>query len=115
MATALKTRKAPFRKLLLRKRDELLAAPRIGEALATSVQSADEVEFAVQSLEQDVTAATADLRSRTLKEIDSALERVAVGTYGECEDCGEPIDPNRLKAIPWARYCVPCQELRSRN
>jgi RNA polymerase-binding transcription factor len=115
MPTALKTRKAPFRKLLLQKRDELLAAPKVGEALATSVQSPDAVEFAVRSLEQDVTAVTADLRSRTLKEIDSALKRVAGGTYGECEDCGEAINPNRLKAIPWARYCVPCQELRSRN
>ena len=52
---------------------------------------------------------------RMLKEIDSALDRVEGGTYGECEGCGEAINPERLKAIPWARYCVPCQELRSRN
>lgn len=115
MSTAIKTRKAPVRKLLLQKRDELLSSAKVGEALAMNVQSPDEVEFAVKSLEQDVTAVTADIRSRTLKEIDGALQRVAVGTYGECEDCGEEINPNRLKAIPWARYCVPCQELRSRN
>lgn len=115
MATAIKTRKVPFRKLLLEKRDELLASPKPSEALTASVQSPDAVEFAVKSLEQDVTAVTADLRSRTLREIDGALQRVAVGTYGECEDCGEEISPQRLKAIPWARYCVSCQEIRSRN
>jgi len=115
MATAPKTRKLPYRKLLLEKRDELLASVRGDEALTASLRTPDEAEFAVKTLEQDVTAATLELRNRTLKEINSALQRVERGTYGECEGCGEEINPNRLKAIPWARYCVSCQELRSRN
>ena len=40
---------------------------------------------------------------------------MAKGTYGECEGCGEEISAARLKALPWARYCVTCQELHSRN
>jgi RNA polymerase-binding transcription factor len=116
MATLEKTRKSPYRALLLKKRDELLAsARREPEALAISIQTPDDVEFAIKSVEQDLTAATAELRSRTLREIDNALRRVAGGTYGECEGCGEQISPNRLKAIPWARYCLSCQEERSRN
>jgi len=114
MSTTLRTRKDPFRKLLLKKRDELVATGRHGN-LADSVQSPDAVEFAVKTLEQDVTAATLEMRAQMIKEIDQALERVKTGTYGECEGCGDEINPNRLKAIPWARYCVPCQELRSRN
>jgi DnaK suppressor protein len=116
MATLEKTRKSPYRTLLLKKRDELLAsARREPEALAASIQTPDDVEFAIKSAEQDLTAATAELRSRTLREIDNALRRVAGGTYGECEGCGEQISPNRLKAIPWARYCLSCQEERSKN
>jgi DnaK suppressor protein len=116
MATLEKTRKSPYRTLLLKKRDELLASARRGpEALAISIQTPDDVEFAIKTAEQDMTAATAELRSRMLREIDNALRRVAGGTYGECEGCGEQISPNRLKAIPWARYCLSCQEERSRN
>ncbi len=116
MRTATKTTKKTFRSLLLKKRDELLASTRREpEALSASVQSPDAVEFAVRTVEQDVTVLTANLRSSTLKEIERALARCAGGTYGICEGCDEDISPNRLKAIPWARYCVNCQEMRSRN
>jgi DnaK suppressor protein len=116
MPTVTRVRKEPFRRLLLKKRDEILASVRSDpEALQASLQTPDAVEFAVNTAEQDVTAATADLRNQMLREIEGALKRFAGGTYGECEGCNEPINPNRLKALPWARYCVTCQEMRSRN
>ena len=116
MATAVKIKKSPYRTILLKKRQELLAArQRRPEALAMSLQTPDEVEFAIRSAQQDLNAATVELRSRTLREVESALKRVAGGTFGECEACGEEISANRLKAIPWARYCLTCQELRSKN
>jgi RNA polymerase-binding transcription factor DksA len=43
-----------------------------------------------------------------LAEVDAALERVEIGTYGVCEGCGEPIPPARLEARPAARRCVTC-------
>lgn len=46
--------------------------------------------------------------SAHLEEIDAALARVAAGTYGTCEICGEPIAPGRLEARPTARTCVAC-------
>jgi DnaK suppressor protein len=116
MAVLVKARKSSYRNLLLKKRQELLAmAKGEPEALAFSLQTPDEVEFAIKTVEQDLTAATAELRSQMLKEVERALKRVASGTYGLCEGCGEDITPNRLKAIPWARYCLTCQELRSKN
>ena len=116
MATVVKTKKPPYRTILLKKRQELLAAgQRRPEALAMSLRTPDEVEFAIRSAQQDLNAATVELRSRTLREVESALKRVAGGTYGECEACGEEISANRLKAIPWARYCLTCQEIRSKN
>jgi DnaK suppressor protein len=42
--------------------------------------------------------------------IQSALDRLARGEFGICEECEEEIPLKRLEAIPWALYCVPCQE-----
>ena len=70
MRTVVKSPKKVYRSLLLKKRDEILASTRSEpEALSASVQSPDAVEFAVRTLEQDVTVVTANMRSRTLKEI----------------------------------------------
>lgn len=43
---------------------------------------------------------------QTLDEIDAALARIDDGTYGICENCGEPIPEDRLRAIPWTRLCI---------
>ena len=115
MPATLKTRKSTYRAMLLKKRQELLAGTKNNPEALSAVQSADEMEFAVRSVEQDVNVTTASVRSRMLQQIDYALERVAGGTYGECQACGEEITANRLKAIPWAEYCLDCEELRSRN
>jgi DnaK suppressor protein len=42
--------------------------------------------------------------------VDAALERMDREDYGVCLDCGNPISNRRLKAIPWAVYCIACQE-----
>jgi len=116
MPIAVKSPKNHYRTVLLKKRSELLASAKgAPAALAASVQSPDIVEFAVKTAEQDVTAVTASMRSQLLREVNNALGRCARGTYGACEGCQEDIAPQRLKAIPWARYCLTCQELRSRN
>ena len=44
-----------------------------------------------------------------------ALVRVRQGGYGECMMCGDLVNPKRLLAIPWARYCVKCQQLAERE
>lgn len=44
------------------------------------------------------------------KAIDAALERLKRGEYGTCEECDEPISEKRLKAVPWTRYCLHCQD-----
>ncbi len=114
--TALKSVKTTYRTLLLKKRSELLeSAKSEPEALMASVQSPDAAEFAARTVEQDLAVATVDLRRGMLKEIERALKRIVSGTYGTCEACGEQISAGRLKALPWARYCVTCQELQSRN
>jgi RNA polymerase-binding transcription factor DksA len=50
-----------------------------------------------------------------VESLNRALERIRQGTYGVCAECGGDIEPKRLEAIPWARYCVTCQEARERT
>lgn len=53
--------------------------------------------------------ALASMLGGRMSEIERALERLADGTYGQCETCGQPIPPRRLEALPFATLCVPCQ------
>lgn len=48
---------------------------------------------------------------KTIRQIDSALERLAEGTYGVCARCQEEINAERLKIIPFALFCTTCQEI----
>jgi DnaK suppressor protein len=43
--------------------------------------------------------------------VDEALQRIEDDEYGACQNCSNQIQPKRLAAIPWARYCLNCQEL----
>ena len=70
--------------------------------LMGTVQLAVEWDFAVRSLE---------LENRWLRQIDAALKRIDDGEFGTCLECEEPISPKRLAAVPWATYCLRCQEL----
>ena len=52
---------------------------------------------------------------RMLRQVEGALDRLDQGEYGICDHCREPIGSKRLKAVPWARYCVDCQEKEERG
>lgn len=51
-----------------------------------------------------------EARTRQRNQLDEALRRLDEGTYGICEDCETPIAPARLRAMPFARRCIKCQE-----
>ena len=52
---------------------------------------------------------------RTLRQIDDALVRLHTGRYGVCAGCEEPIPMARLKALPFATRCIPCQEEKEKR
>ena len=60
------------------------------------------------NFEQDFTLTLLESEEETLAQIEIALARITDGTYGTCENCGEPIPKTRLQAIPYARQCVEC-------
>jgi RNA polymerase-binding protein DksA len=67
------------------------------------------------NFEQEFALDLMDSEKKMLAEIDGALRRIEEGTYGVCEGRGEPIPKARLNAIPWARYCVQCAELKEKG
>jgi RNA polymerase-binding transcription factor DksA len=50
--------------------------------------------------------------AETLSEVEHALAKIEDGTYGTCENCGQPISPARLEAQPAARHCINCASKR---
>jgi DnaK suppressor protein len=50
-----------------------------------------------------------------LSQINDALERMEEEEYGVCVNCHNEIQPKRLEALPWARYCITCQDLLERG
>ena len=50
------------------------------------------------------------MERRKLKLIDAAIERLETGEFGLCAECERPIPAKRLNVVPWAVYCVPCQD-----
>jgi DnaK suppressor protein len=75
----------------------------------------DSVDGSAASVERELDFATRSLLLLRTRRLAHALERVMNGTYGTCEECGEPIAPKRLAAMPEVTTCVTCQSRRERR
>jgi RNA polymerase-binding protein DksA len=67
-------------------------------------------DMASDSFDREFSYALADNEQELLYLIDEALAKIASGEFGICELCDKPISKSRLKAIPYAKYCLKCQE-----
>ncbi|MDD5433952.1 MAG: TraR/DksA C4-type zinc finger protein [Nitrospira sp.] len=74
--------------------------------------SLDEGDKALADLAEETGLTLIDLRKDTLEKIEHALRKLEEDSYGVCEDCGEDINEARLKALPFAVYCIECKEKR---
>ncbi len=74
-------------------------------------ETPDPVDLAVRNYSKNVMLAVSENESRQLVLVDEALLRVEDDEYGSCQNCEKAINQKRLAAIPWARYCLDCQEL----
>jgi len=77
----------------------------------TTDTHADATDQAVASYDKNALQLLGEMASRQLRSLNHALNRIEAGEYGDCVMCGKEIAVARLEAIPWARYCVDCQEL----
>ena len=65
-----------------------------------------------EAVERLNTVGTANAIAITLADVERALEKLADGTYGSCDECGGSIADERLEAIPWATLCISCARMR---
>src|SRR5579862_2606580 len=101
--TALEAKKAEIA-ASLRNRDEI-AIEKAADAI-DEVQLAGERELAIRNLDRE---------SILLRNVRGALARIEDGGFGTCQHCEEEISPKRLNAVPWAPFCIRCQEAADRH
>jgi len=100
-----------YRTSLMNKRAEI-----VGRALQREdlwiVQSNEQIETVQLAGQREFAARTLERDAKSLMQVGAALERIEDGEFGICLDCEESISPKRLAAVPWAAYCLHCQEVR---
>lgn len=102
-----------YRKRLLEQQKQIMSLYehdlRVGQE-ASDEGTEDIVDRANNSYNREFMFALSDTERKILLEIENALVRLDAGSYGCCLNCKDDIPKARLRAVPWARYCVDCQE-----
>ena len=104
---------ATYRKMLEKKAEEVrrsMSAQKAAQVVARLDLPSDEGDLSQQHHEEWIFLNRNTIDMKLLREIGDAMLRLDHGSYGTCMECEEPISPKRLDAVPWARYCVKCQE-----
>lgn len=108
-----KTKFDHYHKALEAKSEELrrsMSAQKVAQVVSRLDVPSDEGDLSQQSHEEWIFLNRNTLDLKLLREVQAALRRVQQGTYGVCAACDEPISAKRLEAVPWAKFCVQCQE-----
>lgn len=101
-----------MKEILLKRREALRRALAGDLSLLRELDSragGDVVDFALDSVQDEITSQLIEVESRELARIEKALEKMQAGTYGVCEECGSDIPLSRLYALPYATLCIRCQ------
>ena len=108
-----KSKTTAYRKILEKKAEEVrisMSAQKAAQLVSRLDVPSDEGDLSQQSHEEWIFLNRNTLEMKLLREVEDALRRIEHGTYGVCHECEEPISSKRLDAVPWAKYCVTCQE-----
>jgi len=104
-----------YQRMLLEKREQVLTGLGVKfDTLAKMGRVAEEDQAQI-SHDEFISLQLNSLDYLQLRLVEEALDRVQSGDYGVCLSCEQPIPPKRLQAVPWARYCVQCQEIVGMN
>ena len=109
----LKPNLARYRRVLEVKAEEVrrsMSAQKAAQVVARLDVPSDEGDLSQQHHEEWIFLNRNTIDMKLLREVSDALHRVDHDHYGICMECDEPISAKRLEAVPWARYCVTCQE-----
>ena len=99
-----------YRQALLAKRAEVLSSLGLKVDSIASIGRVGEEDQAQASLEEFISLRLSSLDYEKLRLVDEALDRLDSGDFGVCLGCEQLIPAKRLLAIPWAKYCVRCQD-----
>lgn len=106
-----KTNLKEIKEKLIAERELLIDKLKDNDLSVDDSETPDPVDLAVRNYSKNVMLAVSENESRQLMLVDEALLRIEDDEYGVCQNCENEINPKRLAAIPWARYCLDCQEL----
>ncbi|MCK5884035.1 MAG: TraR/DksA family transcriptional regulator [Bacteriovoracaceae bacterium] len=98
-----------FKEILLKEKTKIMNGGILTAAEDLHVSAddlADEGDLANTVINQQVTFSLRNREMIKLRSIEEALMRINDGTYGQCDDCGEPIGEKRLASQPWATLCI---------
>jgi len=85
---------------------------RDGITVERSADQLDEIQAASQCA---LAVCNLDREFNHLRDARAALRRIEEGGFGTCQECDEDIHPKRLAAVPWAAFCIRCQEAADGN
>jgi len=103
-----------YRNVLEAKQAEIMRMVRNREGIAIE-RSSDAFDEVQQATERELAIRNLDRDSNVLRKVRGALGRIAEGDFGVCMHCEEDISPRRLAAVPWAEFCIRCQEIADRS
>ena len=72
-------------------------------------------DMATSTFDRELDATLEGNEERLLQAIDAGLRRIEDGTYGACQNCGQPIGAERLEALPWTTRCIDCKRREERG
>jgi DnaK suppressor protein len=104
---------ASIKAVLEAKRNELLLGVTNREDIHIE-NSADALDNVQNLMNREMVSRRLSSESTLLRRVDSAIRRIDAGNFGICLECEEEIPSRRLQVLPWADYCVPCQEKADR-
>ncbi|HEY2845036.1 MAG TPA: TraR/DksA family transcriptional regulator [Bryobacteraceae bacterium] len=99
-----------YRQKLVEKRADVLATLGVKFDTLASMGRVAEEDQAQLTHDEFVSLHLNSIDYVQLRMVNEALDRLKSGDYGICQACEEPIPAKRLRALPWARYCITCQE-----
>jgi DnaK suppressor protein len=109
-ATKQDSQAGAYRRILLERRQSVLTSLGTKAGALVHGDRVSEEDQAQHSLTEAVSLRLNGFDYLQLRQVQEALDRLALGEFGMCLSCEQPIAPKRLDALPWAKYCVKCQE-----
>jgi DnaK suppressor protein len=113
-----RSEKNAYKKKLLEAKDQIIRKMSQTYSQSKEVETdvaQDLADKAESSYTKEFLLSLTDSERQQLLQIDEALRALDKGTYGLCQNCGQPITKKRLEVLPWAVLCIDCQQKREQE